>query len=428
MKYQEWKNQIKPEKQLRTYQHLDGPIDLSDEKGFERVIKTINDIKDHQFLPFIIRSETKIRFRKNNNGKLRRSLKIRPIMYASHMDAHIYSYYNFLLQEEYEKYLINNEISENVTAYRKIKIADTDKGKSNLHHAKEVFDYIKKQISCVVITQDIEGFFDNIDHTILKDMICNIKNSNKLDDSFYKVFRSLTAFRYIEYEDFLSKKIKSKIKNNKYAIYNTLKGLVHENKKNKAIPQGSPISGLLANIYLIEFDTSLKKNFPDVFYRRYSDDLVFVCEVKQKDQLLSFIERAIEKLKLQISAQKSFVTYFETFNGNLKCQKVTNGINEEKNRNYIDYLGLEFSGENTFLRKNTIQKLKHRQIKKVRKQSLNNIKPIRVSHKRNSLVKLKNRNNYLGKAIEVFNEKSTSKQILKVVKDRNRIKKSINKL
>lgn len=423
MKYQEWKNQLKPDRKLRTYQHIDDVLDLDDEKTFQRIIQIIEDIKNHQFLPFIKREEIKIRFRKNKEGEVRRSKKLRPIMYASHIDAHIYSYYNFILQEKYEKYLESLNTSRNVTAYRKIKIEETKKGKSNIHFAKEVFDQIEKQAECVVITQDIEGFFDNLNHSLLKKKICKINNTEKLDEHFYKVFRSLIAHRYIEYSDFISKKIKRKTQHNKYAIYNTLKGLVRENKTNIGIPQGSPISGLLANIYLIDFDFAIKTSFPDVFYRRYSDDLVFVCREDQKDSLLLFIDNKIKESMLKINASKSFITHFKKVNGDSLCDKVTDGLGEQKSRDYVDYLGLEFSGKNILLRKNTIQKLKHKQIKKAKKQLLNNIKPIRRNLKKGATKKTKNRNNYFKKALDVVSNKGIQKQVLKVTKDRNKVKK-----
>ncbi len=424
MTYQEWKNQIKPDKKLRTYQHIDDALDLDNEETFQRVVKVIEDIKNHQFLPFIKREEVKIRFRKNKDDEVRRSIKLRPIMYASHIDAHIYSYYNFILQEKYENYLENLNLGRNVTAYRKIKIEETNKGKSNIHFAKEVFGHIQKQGECVVITQDIEGFFDNLNHSLLKKKICRVNDTERLDESLYKVFRSLTAHRYIEHSDFIDKKIKRKTKNNKYAIYNTLKGLVHENRTDIAIPQGSPISGLLANIYLIDFDFEIKTSFPDVFYRRYSDDLVFVCRDEQKESLLLFIDRKIKESKLRINASKSFITYFKKVNGDSVCEKVTDGLGEKKGRDYVDYLGLEFSGRSILLRKNTIQKLKRKQIKKTQKQLLNNIKPIRRTPKKDVSKKTKNRNNYFKKVLEIISNEGIKKQVLKVTKDRNKAKKT----
>lgn len=423
MTYQEWKKQIKPDKKLRTYQHIDNALNLDNDKIFEKVVQVIKDIKNHQFLPFIKREEVEIRFRKNEQGVVCRKPKSRPIMYASHLDSHIYSYYNFIIQTKYEKYLETLNIDKNVIAYRKIKLEETGKGKSNIHFAKEVFEHIATKSDCIVITQDITGFFDHLDHGLLKKKICKVVGTDKLDDAFYKVFRSLTSYRYIEHSDFIVKKIKNKVKNSKYAIYKILKDVMHENKTDYAIPQGSPISGLLANMYLIDFDYEIKIAFPDVFYRRYSDDLIFVCQDSQKEDLLLFINNKIKEAKLEINASKSYISYFKTKGSNLVCEKVTDGLGKLKSRNYVDYLGFEFGGEDILLRKNTIKNLKRKQLIKTQKHIFNNIKPIRVKPKKVVVKKSKNKNNYFKKSLEIINNSAISKQVLKVVKDRNKIKK-----
>lgn len=424
MLYQEWNAHIKPSKKLRTYEHIDDPLNLNNEQILKKVIDKIEDIKNHQFLPFIKRAETQIRFRQKNGVPVR-SLKVRPIMYASHTDSHIYSYYNFLLSKKYEEYLRKLNLEDNISAYRKIKIESSDRGKSNIHFAKEVFDYISNQDECVVITQDIEGFFDNLNHILLKQKICEVNNTNKLDESLYKIFRSLTAFKYIEYDDFNKHKLTIKNRSNRYAIYKILKSILNENKTNKAIPQGSPISGLLANIYLIDFDRQIKVGFPDVFYRRYSDDLVFVCKKNQKDDLLKFIDEKIKESKLNINSSKSFISYFKNNNGSITCELVTNGLNKKRGRNYVDYLGLEFDGKNILLRKNTIQKLKYKQIKKAKKQLSNKEKQKRRKPKKIGKKLIKNRNNYFKRTLEIINNVGVKKQVLKVTRDRNKVKKKV---
>jgi len=54
------------------------------------------------------------------------------------------------------------------------------------------------------------------------------------------------------------------------------------NKNIFGIPQGNSLSGVLANIYAIDFDRSLaelSKEF-DGFYQRYSDDFIIVLDVE----------------------------------------------------------------------------------------------------------------------------------------------------
>jgi len=213
-----------------------------------------------------------------------------------------------------------------------------------------------------------------------------------------------------------------KIKSNKYAVYKTLEGIVNKNKNNKGIPQGSPVSGLLANIYLIDFDNDIKNNFPDVFYRRYSDDLVFVCRKDQRISLLEFIDKKIKDSLLHINSEKSFISYFKKDGGKTICEKVTNGLDEKRTRNYVDYLGLEFCGEKIFLRKNTIQKLKYKQVKKAIKQLKNTQRVKRKKPKKLHNKVNKNRNNYFKRTLEIVSNSGVKNQVLKVTRDRNELK------
>lgn len=423
MDYLEWKNKIKPEKRIRTYRHIDAPLNIEDERVFSRIVTVISNLKSHQFLPFIKRVEKTVRFRRDKGGLARRKLKLRPIMYASHLDSNIYSYFNYHLLKIYESLLQKEGISESVIAYRKIKIPGTERGKNNVYFAKEVFDYIKLHPDNVVITQDIEGFFDNINHSVLKKKLCEISGTERLDDSLFKVYKSLTTYRYIEYSDFESRKFQQEIRRNRFSIFKFLKKYFKENKTNKGIPQGSPISGLLANISLFDFDRSVKRTFPNVFYRRYSDDLVFICKRNQRDALLEFIDEKIKKVYLKINAKKSFISYFKASEDGIFCEKVTNGLGDAEHRGYVDYLGLEFTGGEIFFRKNTIQKLKHKQIVKSQRNILNSLPPNRRRPKQEIKIPPKRHPNYLRRTAEIIGSQGIQHQVLKVARDRNRSKR-----
>ncbi|XOI98814.1 reverse transcriptase domain-containing protein [Paenibacillus polymyxa] len=71
--------------------------------------------------------------------------------------------------------------------------------------------------------------------------------------------------------------------------------------------QGGPLSPLLANIYLNEFDQKMKNR--DVNVIRYADDIVVLAKSKRAaTRLLEFSRMMLEqKLKLQMHAQKSKV-------------------------------------------------------------------------------------------------------------------------
>lgn len=108
-------------------------------------------------------------------GATEQTSKVRPLHYSSHYDSLIYGYYANLLNIKYEDKLSQiPELSQSVTAYRKIKIENnSEKGKSTIHFAKEVFDQIiikcNNEQKIAVLTFDIKGFFSSLDHQILKE-------------------------------------------------------------------------------------------------------------------------------------------------------------------------------------------------------------------------------------------------------------------
>ena len=90
-----------------------------------------------------------------------------------------------------------------------------------------------------------------------------------------------------------------------------LKSGVMENgvhcKTEEGSPQGGPLSPLLANIYLNEFDQEMKRRGVNVI--RYADDIVVLAKSKRAaTRLLESCRKVLEnQLKLQMNAQKSKV-------------------------------------------------------------------------------------------------------------------------
>jgi RNA-directed DNA polymerase len=428
MNYTNWKTQLTEDKKVRKYSHIDNSINLDDKISFQKICVILDNIQGHQFIPFLKRFDIKVRYKKDKDGVARRKPKIRPLVYASHVDSHIYSYHNFILEKEYEVFLKENNLSENVIAYRKLKTLENDKGKSNINFAYEVFDEIKKSGDCVVITLDIEQFFDNLSHKILLEKIRTVKGLDTVDKDFYKVFKSLTAYKYILQKEFKDKKIKQKIKNSRKPLYLILKQYVKENRSGKGIPQGSTISGLFANIYLVDFDKEIRITYLTVFYRRYSDDLAFICKPGEETDLLNFINKTINKNRLQINLAKSFVSHFQKDkNGRVSCVKVTNGNDVLQRRIYVDYLGFEFDGEKILLRKNTANKLRRKQIEKVKRQQSNQVHTVRKTSKKITRMLVNKTTNYFKRSMNIISNLALNKQITNVTKARNKVKKSFSR-
>jgi len=79
----------------------------------------------------------------------------------------------------------------------------------------------------------------------------------------------------------------------------------------KGIPQGSPISPILANLFLDEFDEEiLRKGYK---YVRYADDFVILCKKSEEaEQALSLSKKVLEKLLLTLD-DEDIVSFDEGF-------------------------------------------------------------------------------------------------------------------
>lgn len=381
--YTQWRISLKPKQKKRTYKHFDAPLDLDNEKDFGRVVSTLKNIRTHQFLPLVKFVKKDVRYRRDKNRIVKRTKKERPIMYASHLDAHIYGFYANQWAKRYEDFVKQKNIGDNAIAYRKI-VGETDnqRGKNNIAFAQEVFEHIQDTGTCSVIIADISKFFDTLNHKILKEQVAMILG-NRLSDEEYKVLRSLTLFRYVlndsrqkkkpsTYIKFISR-IARKIKQDDcslaQAVYESGRtGVIKDNRTTVGIPQGSPLSGLLANIYMSLFDAEFVKKFPNTLYRRYSDDIAIVCSVSETESVFPFLLEAIKLYALDINPSKAFVaTFRKEGTGFVLCTEVKSGDGKVLGKKFIDYLGFEFDGRTVRVRGKTLKNTYRKADKKIRK-------------------------------------------------------------
>lgn len=383
-------------------------------KWIEKYITNPENIAKHSFLPFIHKTSKVKKFRKSyssDTGKidenLKREKKIlrkvdekkRELFYASHMDSLIFSYYAKILSDNYETKIKSKEYGLDlvVNAYRSVPINPIDENstnKSNIDFANDVFKYVINypQDDFAVIAFDISSFFDNLNHKLLSEIWMEILDVEKLPPDHFNIFKNITRFSHIDivdiFEEFKNKiytqkinkfgdklEIKQKkIENirflrNQNAIafctkkeFFNLKGKLLKPSKTKklkdgsivyrdfGIPQGSPISSVLANIYLLNFDKKINNFISNLggIYRRYSDDMVVVCPLNRKDEMSDLVYDEIEKYKLEIQTTKTQIFQFKRENGKLICgQEYKKFVNW--NKNFI-YLGFEFDGESVLLK------------------------------------------------------------------------------
>lgn len=133
-----------------------------------------------------------------------------------------------------------------------------------------------------VIESDIEDFFPSVDLELLQELLA----------------------LYIPQNDECLKNVMLKSVRNGYI----LNGALHS--RIKGLAQGSPLSPILANLYLDSFDEQLKKW--DVKMVRYADDFVILTKTKEEaESILSKAEAFLSELGLRIKKEKTAVKHIK---------------------------------------------------------------------------------------------------------------------
>lgn len=334
----------------RGYIHFDAPVNL---KKAIKIVTSPETVSTHAFYPLINYTINSFKVFKNEHGKIEKKKKPRPIAYASHIDSHIYAYYAQLLAEKYEHALKVKGLDENIIAFRSL-------GKSNINFANDAFEEIIRRRSCSAIAIDITGFFDNLDHQLLKQQWSNVLGVEKLSTDHFNVFRSVTRYSKVS-RDALYTRLKISKNNPKYdrmrvctadVFRNVVRAekLIQVHQDTKGIPQGSPISALLSNLYMLSFDVAAKQiseKYEGTYYR-YCDDMLFIVPTAYKDLIQQEIAQEIVKVKLEINPDKTEVRDFWPSGAHLKANKP------------LQYLGFIFDGTHKLLRSAALAKFSSR--------------------------------------------------------------------
>ncbi len=167
--------------------------------------------------------------------------------------------------------LVESELGANTFAYRK--------GLSRMTAAREI-ERLRNLGYQWVLDADISNFFDTVDHPLL-----------------FQRFRELC-----DDEELLS------------LITQWLTALIVDGHKPKVknttgLPQGCPISPMLANLYLDKFDERMEQEGFKLV--RFADDFLILCKSKPKaEAALQLSESALAELKLQLNNEKTRITTF----------------------------------------------------------------------------------------------------------------------
>ena len=131
-----------------------------------------------------------------------------------------------------------------------------------------------------VVDADIQTFFDEVDHGLL------IKQVRKLvtDKAILRLIRQWLKATVVD-------------GNQRFQL-------------SKGVPQGSPISPMLANLYLDQLDEALiDQQFQLV---RFADDFVILCKTEhQAKRALQLTSEVLEQLRLCFNQRKTGITHFK---------------------------------------------------------------------------------------------------------------------
>jgi hypothetical protein len=324
----------------RTYLHLDSK--LSQERA-EAFSFPPQQVLTHSFLPFVgfDRVARRIDFDSEPHWKI--EPKRRPIRYASHTDSAIHALYATKLGEHLECKLAELGVQECCLAYR------SGIG-SNITFAKHAVDEIRQRGNCVALCFDVSKFFDSLDHEKLERALIYILGTDKLSKDWLRIFARLTKFEWVDVKD-LRQAVPQSVSPGRLCSIHQFRrygrALMNKNTSDVGIPQGSPLSGVLANAYMLKFDTkmcTLSKTLGGS-YRRYSDDIVIILpNHEHADAVEQAVNIMLLDIGLCINPEKTKITRFIVDLG------IQGSVGDQ-----FQYLGFTFDGVKLLIRPSSLK-------------------------------------------------------------------------
>lgn len=306
-------------KDLKHYPHFDAPLSL---REIRRLVTSPERVAANTFYPFFLYEESWQPYRSADAVKPEK--KTRPIRYGARRDAYIFAFYRRKLSRLYEARLRALGIQDCPIAYRQVSKQGRGGGKCNIDFAKDAFDEIDRLGDCVAVALDIKGYFENLDHRRIKKIWCNLLGVAELPPDHYAVFKNITKYHFVDQrttyrrlgyfglrarngqmiDGFLrphrdmpkqlcsNADFRAKICGGDPA----LPSIIQKNDLPHGVPQGAPISDLIANFYLLDFDVVMAgyARARGGRYMRYSDDILMILPggpAKRAPQLPSLQRR-----------------------------------------------------------------------------------------------------------------------------------------
>ena len=297
------------------YLHFDNRVHADDISKVENLVSDRGAVAKHAFYPLIRFYKPKFKVIRDDRGKVKLEEGTRPLCYSAHLDSLIYSFYSQALSVRYEDLLKNLNLSENVIAFRKLTDQETGDSKSNIHLANDAFEAIKSLGEVKVFAFDIRKFFDTLDPRILKRAWKSILGVHELPDDHYNLFKALTNFSFVDrqllFDQFGITGVPNRKNMSRVCSAEDFRKKVRENRmiqnQRLGIPQGTPISAVLANIYMLSFDISVAALMSEVGgkYFRYCDDILCVVPSNSLIDVEQSIVAELAKIELSLNTDKT---------------------------------------------------------------------------------------------------------------------------
>jgi hypothetical protein len=364
------------------YPHFDAPISR---RKIRQMLRDFEAGPDRAFYPFFQYEQSWQPYRLETEPKPER--KTREIRYGARRDAYVFAFYRRKLARLYEARLGELGIAECPIAYRQVRKGNGG-GKCNIDFAKDAVDEIDRLGDCVAVALDIRKYFESLDHRRIKHVWCDLLGVDELPADHYAVFRNITRYRTVNqrevfrrlgffgpkfvngqwidgflrpYRDVPKKLCSRQEFEEKICGKDPRAGpsLVVVNTKPYGIPQGAPISDLIANFYLIEFDTVMAAYARERggVYMRYSDDILLILPGGRSEAASAIAFAAHEMRRhgpeLQIKEQKTCVALFRRVGDRLSFEHIRQHP-DEPNKNGFEYLGFRYDGRRVYVRDSTI--------------------------------------------------------------------------
>jgi hypothetical protein len=242
----------------------------------------------------------------------------------------------------------------------------------------------------VAVALDIKGYFENLDHGRIKRIWCDLLGVDRLPPDHYAVFKNITKYSYVHQRDVYSRleyfgmreqnghmvpgfvipfrDMPKQLCSNSDFRAKICGGdpkhgpsLVQKNVLPHGVPQGAPISDLIANFYMLGFDAVLAEyaRKQGGRYMRYSDDILLILpgESPEARAAIDFVTAEMCKHgpELRIKDAKTCVAQFQRAPGGLLFQHLKQKP-DEATKNGFEYLGFRYDGRRVYIRDSTISR------------------------------------------------------------------------